>query len=761
MTTTYALKLASADVGHDHRLYVTIEGISNVFQDDDVDVPTALVAATYTRCKCLTSVAVDERSLDALKRRQIGGGITIRLVEDDSGTLRTLFSPRRRRVAYVSAAHTSADVTINMSTNSALPSAGNIYVGGETIAYTALGVNTITGCTRGAFGSRAAALFGSSENGQAIYTQPPSWVGRKVTLGGYFLNDDGSAPTSAAMGAVLGTFEIASPPQYVGNGIWEIACVDRIDGILSRGLYVAMQSIESFSSPIVNLSSTGASANAGGLQGSIYVMDSEVYKVSSPTVPSAGDYSYLLLEHTKEKGWWQIVRIDSFGSSSGTYNAVINVRDDDLCTKQPPKDENGRRPPYTFKSARLVSFLKGESDRVLFKLLTSIYGDASNGADDVLRGAKRVDYDGVDWRLGAGIPRSDLDTTAFSSIGNSSEWWWFLHEPTTAEEVLREWCLTNDAYIFTKPDGTLSAKSLADVSASVLTIDDGMIVGDVKVSYDEQNVFPHVILKATYNRASEKFEGAIEVHDAELAERYPNRDETLTIESKSTRLIYTGTFGTQLICAPCVNVTSLQRRLRRFQIEEGARAAGIVSFRGTLACARLNIGDVVTLTCSEAPNLEGGTLSSQRCRVVSVKPIYDDGLVELRVQMLAKPRLISPAGLITNVAGNVVTLSTTSPEAPVDGNPGFCFGPNVNVKLWDISANTFVRYTVTAVTGSTVTLSGAPAGVALNEDILTLDDFAAVTDLDVTNHGYTPNTDFIRMLADATELSGDNESRWR
>ena len=68
--------------------------------------------------------------------------------------------------------------TINVTSNSGFPTTGTIAVGNELITYTGKGVNTLTGITRGAFGT---ATFGTS-NGQAhssgaIVTDATDWGG--------------------------------------------------------------------------------------------------------------------------------------------------------------------------------------------------------------------------------------------------------------------------------------------------------------------------------------------------------------------------------------------------------------------------------------------------------------------------------------------------------------------------------------------------------------------------------------------------------
>src|SRR5574337_602391 len=117
MSSTWATRLANDD-GHDLRLYFTIQGIANVFQEDSTDVPTTLEASTRPRTKLVQSIEQSETRLNLATRRIEGGSLTIRLTDDDSGTLAALFAPRSYRKGYCTANHSKAVTTLTVkSTN--------------------------------------------------------------------------------------------------------------------------------------------------------------------------------------------------------------------------------------------------------------------------------------------------------------------------------------------------------------------------------------------------------------------------------------------------------------------------------------------------------------------------------------------------------------------------------------------------------------------------------------------------------------------
>src|SRR3990167_302125 len=107
MTVTFATRLAGDD-GRNLRKYVTIEGVKYVFQDGDVDVPSALLSSTYTRLKNIVALEQDRRELDMVARRAKGGGLRLRLLDDDDHTLRALFTMRKRRTTFICANETAA-----------------------------------------------------------------------------------------------------------------------------------------------------------------------------------------------------------------------------------------------------------------------------------------------------------------------------------------------------------------------------------------------------------------------------------------------------------------------------------------------------------------------------------------------------------------------------------------------------------------------------------------------------------------------------
>jgi hypothetical protein len=773
MSTTFAARLAS-DEGRDLRKYVTIEGVRAILQDGDEDVPAALIASSRTRVRCITALEQDRRELDMVARRAKGGGLRLRLVDDDSHTLRSLFAMRKRRATFITGHLSAAATTITVKNTAGFPVAGDFWVGGECISYTSKTGTSFVDCTRGAYGTRARALRGGTNNGQAVYSAPPSWMGRVVTLKGYFREHDGSDPTSTDMQATLGTFELDAPPQYLGGDEWELSAVDRVDGFLRKGLYVGVEPTTYAGLITIPPVSTGTGSSAD-----MYVSDTDRLKLVGTTAnTSPGDYAFVRLDGVAQS-FNLLVRVtdtDSGEVAVPPFDAVMTANYLPDLNRSLPwiLNDEGHGTLRSFTSARAVAYLHERADRVALKALSSRSGNGANGSYDVLLGRNAelasddADPDLLAWRMGAAITLADIDTTAFETVGKRHDWWYLISEPTTVGDFLRDFCLATDSFVCTNVAGQLTVQSMSDSLGTSIatTIDADDVVGlaPIKASYDEENVYPNIVLDCAYDARTEKFNERVALHDNELAERYPQRDRTLEIKSKAMFIsgLWTDEFW---IAVPGVPLAEAHARLRRYQSDEGGRGALYLDVRVHLDHALLDLGDLVTLTLSDIPDMEGSTISARRCRVVSTLTDWREGTVDLRLQVLRGPKLISPAAIIDSVAGNVLTLKGVHPEMGATG--GLSFGSNNNVIIWDVDGNQSFATTLTAAGATTVTLNALPGAFTIEDDV----DFitmgvASTNDTNITQNGYTPATDFIFQVDDdeydyEADLTGNGESRWR
>ena len=815
--TTFTDRLAG-EGRRNLRQFVTIEGVDEVFCDERV--PDALLTSTRTRVPCIQALTQDRRELDMVERRAKGGGIRLRLQDDADHTLRALFSMRKRRTTFIAANVSNSAVTITVKSTSAFAAAGDFWCGAECIIYTGKTSTTFTGCTRGAYGTTARAMRGGSTNGQAVYDAPPSWIGRKITLKGYFVDDfatdavvtgtgttvtetfetswtipleNGITTTAAGIASTttadtLGTFEVDSPPQYLGDDSWEISGIDRIDNYLKRAVYSGVENKDVSAGRLRVYQVLTSGDNQGA---SIYMTDDAMIGLlGTATVgASLGSHAFVLMDIATLSGLsdndgatlMRATSIESTTSSDGRHKVFFNPEidlnrhfDRNIGERAgvPLSGGTGTEgpPEYLISDARAVAYLREKADTLALKVLTSDDGDGGNGTSDVLLGrdTSAVSDTGVDvagWRIGANIKQADIDTASLATVGQSVEWFYFVAEPTTVGDFMRDFCLATESFILTNLAGSLSVKSMTDGPSSIssMTIDASQVIGKAKCTYDESNVFPHVIIKYGYDPIAQEFTAHQELQDSELIERYPSNDATLTIESKS---IYGHVRSLPWLRVPITPAGDIQRMARRYQCEESGRGALYIEVTVHLDAAMLNLGDIVTMTLADVPDMEGSTISSRRARVVSHCTNWNEGTVDLRLQLLRPPKRISPAAIISSTASldTVLTLSASPPEAGAVA--GSMFGVGSNVIIWDVSGNVSHTTTVTAATATTVTIAAAPAfTIQAAVDFITMG-AAGESDTDVTQNGFTPLTDFIFQVNDderefesGVPLAG--ESRWR
>ena len=774
VTVTFAQRLAS-DEGRNLRFYATVQGVRHALQSASADVPAVLLSATRTRLRCITSVQQAGRELDLVSRRAKGGALTLRLLDDDAHSLRALFTMRKRRAGYISADHSAAAVTISVSSTAAFAASGDLWVGAECIAYTGKTGTTFTGCTRGSYNSTARALRGGASNGQAIYTSPPSWVGRSVSLVGYFLDASGAGPALAAMQTTLGVYEIETAPQYLGDDEWQIDAIDRIDGYLSKGIYVGVEEVTTL--PAFVLASL--SPYVEDRQRMLLNVGDRLRLVGTTANVTPGPAAHIKLGGMgHERNLSRIVTVedtDIAGDVGPWWTGAIEVDTEsaiNLYAAHIQADQREHRDGFRVSSAVACAYLRDSADVVALQVLTSRVGDGANGAYDVLRGRDGAsvvgdpDPDVLDWRIGAAIKAADIDTAAFADVGGGVEMFYLADEPSTVADFLREFCLLTDSFVMSDAQGRLTVKRMGDVASVSTTIGNGDLVGSapIRAEYNEDAVYPHVMLECSYDSLGQTYNDRVEVRDFELAERYPTRDETLTIKSKSVFVAGTWSFYSW-VAVPARPLAQVQALLRRWQSDDGGRGALVIDARVHLDHALTPIGSFASLTASDVPDMEGGTISARRCRVIGVEVDWDAGFVDLRLQVSRDSKRIAPGATISAVAGNALSLETVA--AGTSAVPEGLFGVGNTVLVWDVSGSVSFQTTLSAVTLSAVTLTALPAFVIqAGVDFLTHGPSTVNDTAPTLVDSYSPVSDYIYQVDDdeaayLAAVPAAGESRWR
>ena len=749
MSTTFATRL-TANAGREMRLALVIQGIPLVFQQGRGTLVNGVVALAgygdgtlHSRHFGLCKVEQSSKELDMQQRRMIGGSLTAELLDDDAGTLQTLFTPRKRRRAFLRAdidstdtSITVADVLNEIADPATFPfGVGVLYMGGETIAYDGRTAPFIIDVSiRGAFGSSAVPHFGASEQGAGIFTTPPSWIGRRVKLIGYFERDDGT--TDAALAQVLDTFSLEEAPKYLGNGSWSLQCSHLSDEYATRKVGVG---VNDFS---VN--------DASVVSGNLALKSLALHRWTQGDVKTQA-----LIESEVE-------------SENRTYIEVFDIISATSLTAT--TDFVGRVPRSVMGIVRLdvqrakhiavldgFSFTPGER---MLHMLASKVGDGVNGTYDTLGGYNRVRFGGFEFHFGACIDEGDLDTAAFLDVGGGGTFSNVIDGERAVSEVLFDFCVQLECFWYADNNGRLTVKRLAeDQVTPAIVIDSNVITGEPEVTYEEEAVSPRVSLKCNYDPVSGDFEATVNVVDVDLAARYPARTDTLELESRSIVVEPIALGDTGTLPRTAVSLAGVEVTLRRIQVANG-RGRVLVRFSALLDLIALDLGQVVTLTTA-VPNLETGGNVSQSGRVVLIGPRIEEGEVDVVVELLDRAFVIAPACVIASRAGAVLTLQTTGPEC-ASTSPGNMFAASINsVAVWDISANVFEVLDIVARSATTLTLSAAPTFAHGAGDFVTVQSQdAGQTGVNTT--GQVP-LDFLYQMPDSPRVgvTVTLETRWR
>jgi len=612
----------------------------------------------------------------------VGGSLRVALIDDVAESLADLFASRSRRFTYVTGTTTSAATTISVSSTTGLPTAGTIYIGGETITYTGTTATSFTGCTRGAFGSAASRHYGGIDQGAGVFTTPPRWVGRRVRLYGYFVNDDGSTTTSLRQ--QLDTFRLEEAPVYLGQGRWELRCSHLSDEVAARKLGTGLRKVKARPQEATDDPSSDYVVWTAETQTGIFGTTTTGYYPTYVAVTFQDQDGVALLR------WRE-------ASDSAYVTEVKTDAEGDLGSIRQP-----RRGAIPDELQHWCLLRGGDCGTLAVYALTSRLGDGTNGAYDLLPGTDRdTGIGGEEARFGAGIASAEVDPSAFVTVGNGTQGWsYVIHEAVGVDEFLRDFCLTTESFWRISRTGLLTVQKLSEgTAAPVLTIDDSLVVGEPTVELAEDAIYPRARIRCGYDPLKGEFIDSVAVVDVEMASRYPERGDELELETRALCLSQTS------VARGTINQARLETLVRRAMVDDG-RGRLYVSARCLLPALQLQLGDVVTLTLA-LPDYEGGTMSGRQARVCAIKPDYDGGVVDVRLQVLETLRLIAPAAIIASVVGTTINLLTPSIVA-YDNSPGNQFAVGDSIELVNVTTGAVEDRIVQSVTGTTVVVTVAP-----------------------------------------------------
>ncbi len=751
MSSTFTGRL-TGDEGRKLVRYVTIQGLPHLFTTGQAAPPAAVQSDIATRIvmRTVCSIKRAKKKIDPEKLRMVGGSLEVILNDDAAGTLTALFAHRSRRSSFLITDVDTATASLDVDDSSPFPNNATIYVGGESVVVDTTPDPTVIDLFgRGAWGSEAQPHFGDAENGAGVFLTPPSWKGRRVTLRGYFLNDDGGS--TADLAQTLDTFRLEAAPEFIGNGQWKLTCSHLSDEFAVRKIGTGLKEV---------------TPTHGLVRFDLTLTDAAAYiEVESVEQFVVGDFTTYVRAEFDDGSVriWPLLSVD---------DALLRIYIDfgGNLVEGSPGHVN-----MTIKSVRHIALLLDtDIGRNAAMVLTSRLGTAANGALDELPGFKRTTFGGDEWRFGAGILAAEVDVDAFRDVGAGAPipWSYVIDEEMPLADFLFDFCLATGSFWYVTAAGLLSVKRLAEERVdAVMNVDNGMVIGKASVSYAEEGIYPRVLLTCNYDAAARDFEGDVTLLDPELADRYPTDDSRLEIETRgivtmgiNRRIPGGGAAGT--LKRPPALLGDVELLLRRIQAASG-RGPAFVSFRGRLPTLQLDLGDIVLLSLDHEPDLEGNaTITNRTARVIEYGPDDEKGSVTLVLAILDTLFHVAPASVIASTSNGVgaaaltLDLQTTGPEVS-SVTPGRMFGDGWVVRIFDISAGVFFDRQIFTHTDTSLTLTVA-VGFVVEAGV----DFVSLQPQDA-NHGVTIESDngFIpdeflytmeRDLQDA-----DPVTRWR
>lgn len=755
--------LAGTDVHADLVLAVRIEGVPTVFVERAIPAAVATSLSGYTQFVGITRLEEGEAVLDLVERRELAATLDVELLDDDAGTLAKLFAVNTRRRTYLTANATLSATALTLQSTTGLANGQTIYTDAETITIGTVASGTsLTGCTRGAFGSTAAALFGTASDGDSIYTVPPSWVARRAYLYGYTLDANGGGSEQ-----LLGTWIVDEPPRCLGDDTWSMRFASVAQEIYERAVGVGLKT--------ANVIAGSAVFTTGTRWTATYTVDDATgfrLGTSFPTYVIVEGETESSGEPTDSSGY-AICELQAVDTTAGAQKVTFYV---DSVFFSPDSDYVAR---FRTTKIRPIAFV-GPSSGAVLSLLYVLLSKEGQGATTYDRLPGRLPSGPYDagWRLGAGLTSSEvLITSGWEAVETMRSSTIIIDTERKVSELLAEWCLLNNMATRITADGKLAPFSLAPPRVSSSTsLGPNSVIPDsrIEVEADESAIFPLGTVKCGYNPFSREFNTEINLIDVYLAKRYQRNQQRRELEFRS--------IGCSDGEAINQGAPSFYHPAPLTTGEIGAIGADIlrgdnglarryVSLSLTMAHLALRIGDVVTLSSalpdafSTLPDLRGGTLAGAQARVVSRRPRYDAGRVDVRLLILDPLLLVSPGAAISSLVGSTLTLSTTGPEVS-GSSPANDFYANVNIRIYDVSAGVVHNTTVSSITsGTQLVVAAAPAfagGIEAGVDYIVADVSAStVSGTSVSGYSVTEWAALGNDVGVVSTTVGTTEPRWR
>lgn len=607
-----------------------------------------------------------------------------------------------------------------------------VYIGGETITLGTYSTDRYITSTRGVNGSVARAHAG----GQIGSTVPRHWQGRRVQLYAV-MKDTGSEQ-------VVGTFLMTRSPQF-RNGAFELDFAG-LESVLNRPVMTGWQEQE-VREVDEDPTAVGFPAQAAQVLG-LKVEDANDFAYNGdPTAAvriDVGDrWGVFLLMGTTPISFGAGVLLDTvrvafshrFAGNLDYYD-VLNTED-----------------RITMRQAAV---LVDQPRRIAARLLVSDVGDGTNGALDDYAGRDPTASGSIlepKRRTGAGIPSAWVDTDSFlQNIPEQGEMVLILDGERQLVDVWAEE-LAWRAGGYIHASGTqiqftrLSPFGLRSAGTAITKTE--LVRSDVVAADEEDNIISRVLIKCNYH-PKDGFRKTIEAVFPEDQDTLGEQQAEISIESRS--LVVGGGGDRELFAQSSTAFESIVSKLERLHARyklAGRRFAMRLPWKYS---ELLRLAARIRLTDARVPDLQGGRgVTNLPLEVVSYKPAYREGFVEVTAEEVLTGALYSPSAIIDSYAAKVITLRTTGPWGAgvlFESNPGQLFAANWTVR-WRTAASDYANSesgTLQSVTATTVTLDVVPSTYTpVSGDLLELVDSADTSNLnsynaDVQDHAAAADT---------------------
>jgi hypothetical protein len=680
----------------DVTMALVIEGIPTVFTERTIPgAPTTWNGAT--QAVCVTRVEEGESTLDFNERRETAATLDVDVLDD--GSLTTLFATASRAVAFVSADASASATTINMSLTTGIVAGQVIYIGSETIIVGTVASGTqLTGCTRGAYGSKAAALFGTAIDGDSVYVRPPSWRGRRAKLYGWGVSE-----------TLLGTYIVDDAPIQQGDSTWALRMASIAQEYFERVVGLGLRKVGALRIDVITSTDINIIPEPGG---------ASAFRLGTD-VPTFMRFDYGPSPNGRRQAGSSIYLVNNVNTSTNVVS--VDVRST-YGTDHVLTGTNLTRVPCFVSPMAVI----GGVDAML-SILLSKEGQAAGGVTyDCLPGRAPTSTEDLGWRLGAGFDSTEVDIATFESFPET-ESTWVINKERKLTDLLREWTLINGAIIVTTADGKIKPISIAPPRlTNTTTIGASSIIPDgaVSVQADEGSIYPRIEMKAGYDPFSDEYVDTFNLVDTDMAKRYPRATGAISVEIGSIGIA--GEFPPDVSRPTWQNPVSMRPgELTKFVqslIRPAQSGRRIVSLSLSHEHLGLRVGDGVTFGTDlpngfAVPDLRGNTIAGASGRIISRRPRYDQARVDVRIELLERRLHICPSATLSGApVGNTIVLNTSTVENPLS-SPSDHFWVGCGVLIVDTSQGGGAGFpwqaVVTAIpSGTQLTLDAVPTVIA-------------------------------------------------